>query len=100
MDVVLIHIKPGTGPVGAWRAGDAGLESRYPDEHAEHEVTARAALAQRGNAVPWHVWFDQLADRTPYFDDYATVEVDDTIPLDVALARFTIGWIAAQRHHD
>lgn len=76
--LILIHIHPGTGPVGAWRIADGTPVAHYTDPTRRHR--AEAALANRGPAVPWDDWFHQLADRTPYLDDYEVITVDNTTP--------------------
>ncbi len=83
----LIHIDPARGPVGVWRVIDGTLHSHYPHDPV-NAYTSRAldALHARGNDVPWDVWFDQLADRTPYFDDYLVVPTDPTETLETVYA--------------
>lgn len=90
MGVVLIHIQPGRGPIGAWREHDGGLVSCYPNGDAAAQHTALQALRAKADAVPMPVWMNALADRVPHADDYETVVSDEE--LSIVLARFVAAW--------
>lgn len=94
MAKVLIHIPHAIGrPAGAWRIEDDTLSVFYPDDiPLEHIVRARVAIAARGDNVPFDAWFEQLADRTPYADDYEVIDADLDTPLEAILSTARTAW--------
>ncbi len=92
MATVLIHIRPGHGPIGAWRERSPRLlDVHYPgDDHRDDARTTFEALAARPDDMSMSDWMNALADRLPDTDEYETVDSDDDLT-DV-LAAFTRTW--------
>ncbi len=79
MNIALLHVRPGRGPVGVWRITAAGPQAAYypddPDGAAQNR--AAVALAMKGDQVPWDVWARRLGERSPYLDDYRVITSSD-----------------------
>lgn len=71
---ILIHINS-VGPIGAWRVVHGGLESYYDNTAtAEEKDGAERMITLKTSNSSWDLWFDRLAERSPYFIEFAETD--------------------------
>lgn len=76
MKVLVQYEVTGISAAGIWWVDEQGdLKNLYVDPDGPEAARGRLLVYGKTNPdVPWGVWFDQLADRPPYFEVWAVYD--------------------------
>ncbi len=77
MSKALVHLDPDHGPVGVWCVGPDTVTCFYDGQHLDRFDAGAAAVAARGDKVPFEEWFERLTERLPYGRDVFVAVIID-----------------------